>query len=278
MQVYKQKTHPLLWSDAAMMACSLFRERVGLHEQKNVKKQTMMGERSMLDAERALENAESALTVLDKSEQPVRWARCKREIAFCHMKRFEGEKFHVDEQESIEVCIRNLEEAVDVFGNLIAVNKEKTKLAIKESKKNLVLTIVTGEKETVVPEYELGKAQYVLGVTYARRHEGNIIQNYEQSIKCLNESCSLLPHGSPDHIQAHAMLAKMHAGVDAPDAANAGEEGGGKTMTDDVDKAIGHLIESLKATDPVSRKAEWAELHWQLGYMYVASARAVRQF
>lgn len=164
MQVYKQSTHPLLWSDAAMMACGLFRERVGLHEQKAVKKLELMKERAMLDAERgeprpkpkpkpkqkilspltnhthpipinpiALENAEAALTVLSPTDQPIRWSRAKREIAFCHMKRFEGDKFHVDEQESIEVCIRNLEEAADVFSSLSEINK-KTDKASKASR------------------------------------------------------------------------------------------------------------------------------------------------
>ena len=49
------------------------------------------------------------------------------------MKRFEGDKFHVDEQESIEVCIRNLEEAADVFSSLSEINK-KTDKASKASR------------------------------------------------------------------------------------------------------------------------------------------------
>lgn len=81
----------------------------------------------------ALENAEAALTVLSPTDQPIRWSRAKREIAFCHMKRFEGDKFHVDEQESIEVCIRNLEEAADVFSSLSEINK-KTDKASKASR------------------------------------------------------------------------------------------------------------------------------------------------
>ena len=277
MQVYKQKTHPLLWSDSAMMACTLFRERVGLHEQKAIKKQQQMKHKGMLDAERALENAEAAMTVLTKSEQPVRWARCKREIAFSHMKRFEGEKFHVDEQESIEICIRNLEECIEVFEELRSVERKKDKLSVAASKKTLVLTLVTGDTEKVIPQYELGKAKYVLGVTMARRHEGNIVTNYNEAIKNLEEACGMLLSGSPDHIQANAMLAKMHAGVDAPDAANAGEDGGGRDMTDDLDKAIKHLTESLVAVNNMGGKSgEWAELHWQLGYMYHLKLRKLK--
>ena len=99
LQVYTQKTHPLPYSDLAIMACHVFRERVSLQEAKTVKKQKTNADGAMIDAERALENAEAALSVLDKKQQPVRYARAQREIAACHMKRFEGEAYHVDEQE-----------------------------------------------------------------------------------------------------------------------------------------------------------------------------------
>mgnify|MGYP006083224075 CR=1 FL=1 len=125
---------------------------------------------------------------------------------------------------------------------------------------------MTGDTEHVDPKLELGKCKYIMGVTFARRHEGNIVNNYNDSIRFLEEACELLLRGSPDHVLAHAMLAKMHAGVDAPEAANAGEDLL-SNITDDVDKAISHLTESLKSTDRVHQKGEWAELHWQLGYM-----------
>lgn len=113
------------------MACLLFRERVGLHEQKAVKKLSSNASNAMIDAEKSLENAEAALTVLNVEHQPVRYARTQREIAACHMKRFEGETYHVDEQESIEVSIRALENCVEVFEKMVNIEKNPSKYGKK---------------------------------------------------------------------------------------------------------------------------------------------------
>jgi hypothetical protein len=140
------------------MACSLFRERVGLHEQKAVKKLRSGADSAMIDAERSLENAEAALTVLKEDHQPVRYARAQREVAACHMKRFEGETYHVDEQESIEVSVRALDNCIDVFEKMVDIEKNPAKYDKKTKNKlksDIVLTTVTGEKEFVSPK--LGK-------------------------------------------------------------------------------------------------------------------------
>jgi len=135
LQVYTSRTHPLPWSDLAMLACNLFRERVSLHEQKTVKKLRTGADEALVDGERALENAEAALTVLTEQHQPIRFARANREIAQCHMKRFEGGAYHVDEQESIEVAIRSAENAMDIFKRMLDVEKKPQNYDKKTKKK-----------------------------------------------------------------------------------------------------------------------------------------------
>lgn len=141
-------------------------------------------------------------------------------------------------------------------------------------KLDLSLTDVTGEKEIVYPRLELGKAYYVMGVTYARRHTGSVIQNYTASMQYLEKACKLLPDKSPDWLLANAMLAKSHAGVDAPEAANAGQDYG--EITDNVDTAIKRLELSLESVDLNDQKKEFGELHWQVGYLYHLKLRQVK--
>ena len=260
-----------------MMACQLFRERVGLHEQKAVKKLKSGADAAMIDAERSLENAEAALTVLNVDHQPVRYARAQREIAACHMKRFEGEAYHVDEQEGIEVSVRVLDNCIDIFEKMVDMEKHPKKYEKKvknKMKQDIVLTTVTGEKEFVYPKLELGKAYYTMGAIQARRHSGSIVANYMTSLKYLEKACENLPERSPDWLLANAMLAKSHAGVDAPEAAQAGDDFG--ETTDNVDTAIKRLNLSLGTVDLTMQKEEYGELHWQIGYMLHLKLRQLK--
>ena len=120
----------------------------------------------------------------------------------------------------------------------------------------------------------MGKAYYIMGVTQARRHNGSIIANYMSSLKYLEKACESLPERSPDWLLANAMLAKSHAGVDAPEAAQAGDDF--RETTDNVDKAIKHLNISVGTVDPVGQKQEYGELHWQVGYLHHLKLRQLK--
>ena len=270
LQVFTAATHPLPWSDLAMLACGLFKERVGLREKKALRKLATGAAGAMADGERALENAEAALTVLAVEQQPVRFARAQREIALCHMKRFEGDEYHVDEQESVEVSIRAAENALDVFKEMLDVEKNPKnhdKKVKNKLKRDVVLSTVTGDTEDVFLKYELGKCYYVLGITYARRHGGSVMKNHVDSLDYLKRALDYLPSRSKEWLQSSAMLAKAHADVDTPDAANAGEDFGEVTDDHGNDTAVKHLNNSLEQVDKTNQKAEWGELQWQLGYM-----------
>lgn len=54
LQVYTARTHPLPWSDLAMLACTLFRERVSLHEAMAPKRLKTGADQAMVDGERAV--------------------------------------------------------------------------------------------------------------------------------------------------------------------------------------------------------------------------------
>ena len=121
-----------------------------------------------------------------------------------------------------------------------------------------MITTVTGEQELVGLKFELGKTYYIIGVLYSRRHEGSVMKNHLDSMDNLKIALSMLPENSPEWLQTNSMMAKMHSGVDAPDAALAGEDFG--ETTDNLDTSLKHLQKSAEQVDPATQKSEWGEL------------------